>query len=215
MKNMRFRSYWDTVLNPTSTSMVTTRSCNISNCTNQGEYKAPKLRDGSREYYWFCLEHVKEYNKNWDFFDGMSSQEIEEQMKKNMVGDRPTWRSNKAGINAERLKRKIHENFTSGESVFKDFNFGTDSEDNTEEKKKTFSMGASTMPHPAVEALKVMGLAPPIIWDEVKAHYKTLVKKYHPDTNQHDEFAEEKLKAINLAYSILKISYKDYTELDK
>lgn len=210
MKNLRFRSYWDTILNPPSTAMVTTRNCNISSCANRGDYKAPKSRHDLKDYYWFCLEHVEEYNKNWDFFDGMSPHEIEQQMRKNVVGDRPTWRSTKAGMNEERLKRKMHESFNSGESVFKDFSFEAESD---EKDKKGFYM--QSIPHPALEALKIMGLAPPIIWDKVKAHYKNLVKKYHPDTNKHDKNAEEKLKSINLAYSILKISYKNYTALDK
>ena len=66
-----------------------------------------------------------------------------------------------------------------------------------------------------IEALAVMGLAPPIGWEEVKTRYKTLAKKYHPDTNKDDKKAEELLKKINLAYSILKISYQHYMKLDE
>ena len=210
---MRFRSYWDTIKNPPKTSIVTTRNCDICGCTNRGDYKAPKSRQDLKDYYWFCLEHVQEYNRNWDFFKGMSPHEIEEQIRKNAVGDRPSWRSTKTGMDQERLKQKIHKTFTYGESAFKDFNFGSESEDAETEGKKTF--GLETLPHPAVEALKIMGLAPPIVWDKVKTRYKLLVKKYHPDTNVYTEEGEEKIKQINLAYSILKISYQNYSELDE
>jgi curved DNA-binding protein CbpA len=61
----------------------------------------------------------------------------------------------------------------------------------------------------------VLGLAPPIEWEEVKARYKKLAKKHHPDTNKGDKTAEEQFKKISLAYAILKLSYKNYTELEK
>ena len=51
-------------------------------------------------------------------------------------------------------------------------------------------------------------------WEEVKSRYKSLAKKYHPDTNK-DTGAEEQLKKINMAYTILKLSYQTYSQLDE
>ena len=46
--------------------------CDHPNCTKKGEYRAPKDRS-LKDYYWFCLEHVQEYNKEWNYYDGISA----------------------------------------------------------------------------------------------------------------------------------------------
>ena len=51
--------------------------CDNINCYEIGEYKAPKSRSNLKKYYYFCLNHVKEYNKSWDFYRGLSVDEME------------------------------------------------------------------------------------------------------------------------------------------
>ncbi len=206
----KFRSYWDTIQNPPETSLTLTKNCDITGCPERGDFKAPRSRDALKSYYWFCLDHVKEYNQNWDFFKGMSQAEIEDRMSKTAVWDRPTWRSTKAGMNEEKIRKAVYERFTAGDGFFQDFTTGGDGE-----KKEDAHIHLGSIPHPAVEALAVMDLKPPIQWDEVKARYKTLAKRYHPDINHANKNAEEQLKKINLAYSILKLSYQNYTKLDE
>jgi len=204
----KFRSYWETLENQPETSLTVTKTCDISGCSERGDFKAPKSRDALKSYYWFCLEHVREYNQNWDFFKGMSQAEIERSMSKTAVWDRPTWRSTQAGYNEEKIRKTVYERFTSGDNFF--FQMGRD-----ESNKEEAHINLGSIPHPAVEALAVMDLQPPVDWEEVKARYKTLAKRYHPDTNNADKQAEEQLKKINLAYSILKLSYQNYTKLDE
>jgi len=207
----KFRSYWQTLENQPETGLTLTKPCDITGCPERGDFKAPKSRDALKSYYWFCLTHVKEYNQNWDFFKGMSQAEIEDRMSKTAVWDRPTWRSTRAGFNEEKIRKSVYEKFTTGESFFSDFSSrGADGE-----KADDAHIHLGSIPHPAVEALAVMDLKPPVQWDEVKARYKTLAKRYHPDMNSADKDAEEKLKKINLAYSILKLSYQNFTKLDE
>ncbi|MEZ0225361.1 MAG: J domain-containing protein [Alphaproteobacteria bacterium] len=187
------------------------KGCDIGGCPHLGEFKAPKSRYDLRNYYWFCIDHVREYNQQWDFFKGMSRSEIEHHMHKTAVWDRPTWRMTQAGFNEEKTRQSVYEAFTRGESVFGDFN----SRSAEDEEPREAHIDVGSIPHPTIEALAVMGLAPPIEWEEVKARYKTLAKKYHPDTNGADKAAEEELKKINLAYSILKLSYQHYMKLDE
>ena len=52
------------------------RRCDHPDCAEAGEHRAPRDR-GLKEYYWFCLEHVRAYNAAWDYFRGMSATEIE------------------------------------------------------------------------------------------------------------------------------------------
>lgn len=204
----KFRSYWETLENQPETSLTVTKTCDITGCAERGDYKAPKSRNDLRTYYWFCLDHVREYNQNWDFFKGMSQAEIERSMSKTAVWDRPTWRSTQAGFNEEKIRKNVYEHFTAGDNF--SFNMGRD-----ESNKEEAHINLGSIPHPAIEALAVMDLQPPVDWEEVKARYKTLAKRYHPDTNNADKQAEEQLKKINLAYSILKLSYQNYTKLDE
>ena len=188
--------------------LIVRRSCDISGCPHQGEYRAPKSRYDLQSYYWFCLDHVREYNANWDFFKGMNRVEIEHHMYKNFVWDRPTWKPSMAGVDMGRTRQKIYEHFTS------DGIFGEFSTDGNNSDPQEAHIDVSTIPHPTVEALATLDLAPPVQWDEVRARYKTLAKKYHPDANKGDARAEELFKRISLAYNILKLSYQHFTELD-
>jgi hypothetical protein len=206
MWNFRLKSFLGGLENHAETPPALRKTCDVPGCEHMGEYKAPRSREEMRKYYWFCLEHVREYNANWDFFKGMSRGEIEHHMYKTAVWDRPTWRSTQAGMFEEKARQKIYEHFT-GEGVAGDFGMGTD--------EAEAHINVSNLPHPTIEALSVMDLAPPIQWDEVKVRYKALAKKYHPDTNRGDKEAEERFKKITLAYTILKLSYENYTKLDE
>lgn len=207
----KFRSYWSTIQDPPETSLTLTRNCDVPDCPERGDFKAPKSRDALKDYYWFCLDHVREYNQSWDFFKGMSQTEIEGALKKAVVGDRPTWRSTEAGKRREDAMRKsAYERFTS-EDIFFDFGGGL----GEDEGDKSARINVGSIPHPAIEALATMGLQPPVEWKDVKARYKTLAKRYHPDVNGTDKHAEEQLKRVNLAYSILKLSYQHFTALDE
>lgn len=208
MWGFRIRPFLGSHRDQRDTAPVVQKPCDIPGCQHVGDFKAPKSRYDLKDYYWFCLDHVREYNANWDFFKGMTPGEIETHMHKNAVWDRPTWRSTEAGLNDSKTRQKIYDQFARGESVFGDFKM-----DGEEQKEAHIDIG--TIPHPTIEALDVFGLAPPIDWEQVKARYKKLAKQHHPDMNPGDKDAEEKLKKINLAYTILKLSYQHYTTLDE
>ena len=55
------------------------------------EHRAPKSRENLREYYWFCLEHVREYNKSWNYFEDMSEEQISTYRHNSATWHRPTW----------------------------------------------------------------------------------------------------------------------------
>lgn len=179
------------------------RCCDIPGCPGSGEFRAPKSRDEVREYYWFCLDHVRDYNRNWNYFEGMSPGEIEHRMTAAMTWERPTWQMSINAMSAERLKQRVYEGFRmdggASDSVGGDW----------EEK-----IHIPDIPAPEIEALAVLGLEPPVNWDDIKTRYKKLAKKYHPDMTGQDADAEEVLKKINISYTILKVSYRKYTELD-
>jgi hypothetical protein len=162
-----------------------TRRCDHPGCTGDGEYRAPRGRDRLNEYFWFCLDHVRAYNAAWDFYKGMTPEQIEDEIRRSTTWQRPTW-----PMGSKTASRK--------------FNFGMNDpfglfEDEVEDAKR-----AKTRPlSPEEEAMRVMELDGPLTLAILKARYKQLVKRHHPDANGGDKAAEEKFKQIAQAYSTL------------
>ena len=168
------------------------RCCDMPGCRNVGEHRAPKDRSLS-EYYWFCHTHVQEYNAAWDFFSGMGARDIEQHIIESFYGDRPTWRSDTyRGLESE-LQRRIHETYT--------FQDAPEPDDVYQARRATGN--------PELDALAMLGLEPPITFARIKVRYRELVKKYHPDRNQADPRAEDLIKRINMAYTLLKMTYRE------
>ncbi len=67
------------------------KKCDSNICNEKGEYRAPKSRILLNDYFYFCLHHIKEYNKSWDFYKGMTVDQIENSMRSDAVWDRPSW----------------------------------------------------------------------------------------------------------------------------
>ena len=175
-------------------------------CINQGKHKAPKHR-GLDDYYYFCFEHIKEYNKAWDFFSGMSEREVQEHINNSLYGDRPTRRYDSDGLAEEHL-------FRAAQSTY----YGHEQNSSQNENYSGTNAGNGFVGDnntPEFEALALMGLCPPVTLDEIKARYKKLAKKYHPDLNRDNQHAEELLKKINMAYTILKLAFQEYSTLKK
>lgn len=175
------------------------KHCDMPGCSSDAAHKAPKDR-GLQDYYWFCADHIQEYNKAWDFFSGMNQSDIEDHITRSFLWDRPTRRFD-AGNMEEKLKQRAWET-----------RYFTDDDSDRYEKGKGFRF--SSDPHvqatPEVQAMAVMDLQPPLDITIVKTRYKQLVKKYHPDVNHGDPKAEETIKSINMAYTILKLAYEKY-----
>ncbi len=175
------------------------KSCDMPGCQSCGEHRAPKDRSLSG-YYWFCLDHVREYNRAWDYFSGMNEAEIENHIHSSFYGDRPTWRYGlETKDPADILRHK----------VWQAYNY-TETEPETERTKTGNRTSNANAASPEREALGIMGLEEPVTFEEIKTRYKTLAKKHHPDMNMGSPESEELLKRVNMAYTILKLAYQRY-----
>lgn len=163
------------------------QGCARAGCLLQGEFRAPKSRHNLREYHWFCLDHVREYNASWDYYKGMSEDDIEAELRADASWQRPSWPLGQNG-NAAKLQEAI-------EAELRAFAFGAE---------RPRAAARSNAPPELREALAVFNLSWPVSLETVKATYKTLAKQHHPDTNQGSKQAEERLKTINLAYAALR-----------
>ncbi len=167
--------------------------CDMPGCKNPGEHRAPKDR-GLRDYYHFCFAHAQEYNKAWDFFAGMSQGDIEEHIRNAMFGDRPTWIYTSAPDWEDTLRARA-QSYRSFEE---------------EPKKERKDQQRPPEATPEREALGIMGLEPPVTFAKIKERYRTLMKEYHPDRRPGDKEAEETVKRVNMAYTILKAAHEKY-----
>src|SRR6266403_500424 len=66
--------------------------CDWPNCTRSATHRAPKGRNREREYWRYCLDHVREYNQSYNFFAGMSDDAVARYQKDAITGHLPTWK---------------------------------------------------------------------------------------------------------------------------
>lgn len=171
--------------------------CDWSGCLASGLYKAPRSRRQIRVYHWFCLEHIRIFNKSWNYCRDMTESEIEAAIRSDVTWNRPTWPQGSLGgafSGVGGAGGKKNHWFGGGSATIRDpFGFFGRAE----------RPGKSGRPYVAPteeRALRVLDLKFPITVKDVKARYKTLVKRHHPDVNGGDKAAEERLKQINQAY---------------
>ena len=162
--------------------------CEWENCSELGNFKAPLEKDNSKNYKFLCKEHIKQFNKNWNYFDGMSQEQVENFLKSDLTWHKPT------------------QEFASSDNFFNIlWNNALSDEFKIFYKKKYFNSHDRKITSKDRDAFEIMGLELNADWTEVQKKFKTLVKKFHPDKNSGNKKYEDKLKKITLAYSHLKM----------
>ena len=162
--------------------------CEWENCKESGKYKAPLEKDNSKNFKWLCKEHIVFFNKNWNYFEGMSQNEIENFLKSDITWHRPT---QKFG-SSDNFFNILWNNALSDK-----FNF-------FKEEKISENFSDRKLSEKDKDAFKIMELDFNANWSQIQKKFKTLVKKYHPDKNSGNKKFEDKLKKITMAYSHLK-----------
>ena len=169
------------------------RACAKAGCPGEGAFRVPRSRENLSDHIWFCLVHAREHNESWDYFKGMSESDIERFRNEAVIGHRPTW---PIGKRAARMHKPY------GSFHFDDA-FGTVSQ---EEAARTPRPPERQVSRLQLQAFEVLNLEPSATLNEIKARYKELVKRFHPDTNGGDRGAEERLKKVIKAYGVLRAS---------
>lgn len=159
-------------------------TCEMPGCTQPAGFRAPRSRESLNDYWWFCLDHVRDYNAKWDFYKGMSGEQIEAQLRLDTGWQRPTWPLGKLGphLDAGRIEELI---------------------DRMHAPNRRPPRADATPPE-LRQPLDTLGLEWPTTIATVKSRYKELAKRHHPDANGGSREAEERLKLINLAYAALR-----------
>lgn len=176
------------------------RLCEWPNCHMEGTHPAPRSRDRLRDYRWFCMDHIREFNSKWNYFEGMSDDEVEDALRRDICWDRPTWPLGDKEQAPSRGPKPGSGPFGFDPEYFADaFGFFEDEGGSGEGRNDNGRRADPT----TRAALALFGLKLPVTSQELKARYKELVKKHHPDINGGDKAAEEKFKEIRQAYDTL------------
>jgi DnaJ domain len=177
--------------------------CAWKGCKNTGAHRAPVGRGQEGRYHLFCIDHIRDYNANYNYFQGMTDSQVADFQKDALTGHRPTWKS---GANAW-----SHGTKTGGRSADPDM-MGSAKPPN--DPHGFFSWRAKRSedddaPRRYVKPLErksldAMHLPETATKAEIKARFKELVKRHHPDANGGDTRSEDKLREIIQAYNHLK-----------
>jgi curved DNA-binding protein CbpA len=182
------------------------KPCDWDGCKNAGKHRAPgisthDLNGKESTYRWFCDKHIREFNANYDFFQGMTAAEVAKFQREGLTGHRPTWG---LGVNAAPgYSQGFDKKGKRAGAAFRD-TFGLFGEDAT-------SGPENTPRRPRVkplqqQALQTLELEETATLNEIKSRYKELVKRHHPDANGGDRSAEERLRKVIQAYDYLRKS---------
>jgi curved DNA-binding protein CbpA len=175
--------------------------CEWPRCGAPATHRAPKGRLRAAEYWRFCLDHVREYNNSYNFFQGMSDDAIAKYQKEDLTGHRPTWKMGSIGGRRSEAKRSSPGFRGSGWAA-----------DDPFELFERVSRGGQARPsaegrkvlNAQRRALDVLGLEADAKRADIKARFKVLVKRHHPDANGGDRTSEDRLREIIQAYNYLK-----------
>ncbi len=163
--------------------------CDFPGCEAEGLYRAPRDREHLDDYLWFCLDHVREYNAAWNYYAGMNEQQVEAELRRDTIWNRPTWRWG-TGPSARNGDRFDH-----FDDPFGLFGESAESEEREIARPRRGSAEET--------ALRELDLRPPLTFKALRARYMQLVKRHHPDANPGSKDSEERFKRINNAYHTL------------
>lgn len=184
-------------------------SCEWKGCANAGHHKAPMGRGREGRYYRFCIDHVRQFNASYNYFIGMSDAEVEEFRKGALTGHRPTWKlgadkggtDNLADASVAEARARRYAQFTRANT--RDPHHVLDDSDAAVHGTARSAPRRSLKPLER-KAFETLDLAETVQGAEIKARFKELVKRHHPDANGGDRGAEDKLREIIQAYNYLK-----------
>ncbi|MDP3174339.1 DnaJ domain-containing protein [Phenylobacterium sp.] len=175
------------------------RACDHPGCRVAATARAPKSRDMLNEHYWFCQPHAAEYNRSWNFFQGMSEGEIRARQENEMfTGGRPTW-DFKASNRSREAAGAFAGKFAKGQGYRDPFDMFGRNAGQPNPSSSGRSLGKLER-----NALADLDLDDAADGPSIRARYTELVKRCHPDANGGDRSSENKLQRVIKAYQSLR-----------
>jgi hypothetical protein len=176
-------------------------TCEWQGCKEPGLYPAPKGRGREGQYHRFCLDHVREYNKSYNYFAGLPDEDVIKHQKADTIGHRPTW---SLGVNSWGRNRGARNGTRPGgfaHSFTTNDPFGLFAERATAKPKNEPERPLKRLEK---KCLRQLNLEDTATKADIKARFKELVKRLHPDHNQGNRASEDKLREVIQAYNYLR-----------
>lgn len=176
---------------------TSTRKCDFPGCTEAGKYRAPKSPDSLDDYYWFCKDHVREYNLKWNFFETSTEEEVTAQTDKDRVWERETKPFRKSDEQRAWARLGIEDpHQVLGANATRNPGRG--------------SVGRK-LPPTERRAIEILEAKDDWTKPEIRKAYRKLIKVLHPDMNGGDRSQEEQLSEVVWAWDQIKGSrnFKD------
>ncbi|KRA83855.1 J domain-containing protein [Altererythrobacter sp. Root672] len=174
------------------------KGCDAPDCQEAGEFRAPGTRtpgfDGPGDWRWFCLQHVREFNAGYDWFEGMSADEI-------MAAQSPI-----AGWERETRAFKPGAGTVPRWADFDDPLDAIGARAADIRKRAAGRQAMARFTAKEAEALSAMGLGPDTDLHSLRKRYSALVRRFHPDRNGGDRSQEARLQRVVEAYQLLRKS---------
>lgn len=170
--------------------------CSWAGCMEDGSFKAPLSPNQLREYQYFCLDHIREFNKAWNYFEGWSRDEIEAYQRADLYWHRRTWKTSDREAFTRAWREAILE-----DRLNDPFHFMGDDK-SSGDSARTDEERANALPDQR-KAEIILKLEPGATEEHIKRRFKEEVKVHHPDANGGDKDAEERLRLVIWAYRLL------------
>lgn len=171
------------------------QACAHPGCADPGEFRAPGAHradfDGPGAWRWLCLDHVREFNSGYNWFDGMTPDEISAAQTPYGGWDRET--------------RAFASNGADRPPRWADFADPLDAigarfqANKAAERKDGRPLSDVDRKH-----LRTLGLEVDVDRRRLRTRYAELLRRYHPDKNGGDRSHEKALSQVIEAYTALK-----------
>lgn len=182
-------------------------ACEWPDCEEKAKYRAPASPERLNEFRWFCLDHVREYNKSWNFFSGWSEEDLDAQVRADRTWERPTW-------NLKDGRRVPGHSPHSDGKAWARWGFsdpldvlGGAATQNPGQKDPMLKRRFRALNKDEKRAMDTLGLAHAVeSRAEARIRYRELVKDLHPDNNGGDRGDEARLGRVIKAWEVIKRS---------
>jgi hypothetical protein len=182
---------------PAPQSEPTGPRCQWDGCEKNGPHRAPVGRDAEGLYLFFCLEHVKEYNKGYNFAADQSDKDIARYQREAAVGGRPTWGTTVNQAPEIPMPSTVRSGSAQTLNARKTA---------AQRKAQKADLQMRKLKVLEAKAFETLGLSPDATPEDIKSRYKERLKMHHPDANQGDRTSEDELRASIEAHKILKLN---------
>ncbi|MEZ5894243.1 MAG: J domain-containing protein [Parvularculaceae bacterium] len=171
--------------------------CAAPDCKEPAACSLPKSPREPRERIWLCLDHAREHNRSWNYFDGLSDDEAKKVREASQYGDRPTWSMGRNERARAAAKARGAADLADSYGLF-----GREASVQVETRGQF--RGGKRLTKLQINAFETLALPVEAPAADIRRRYAELVRRFHPDSNGGDRSAEQQLTEVVKAHQILK-----------